>query len=91
MLSGCPTIIAICSSLRMRIADKRNHIVYSCYRQFSEESQTAVFLKFKVDKSDDVYDGKHLHLTIDELENLRDEAAARATRWPSKSSAIAVN
>lgn len=62
-----------------RLADKRNHIVHGFYTQFSEESQTAVFLKFKVDKSDDVYDGKYLHLTIDELEKLRDEAAAMAT------------
>src|SRR5688500_3903782 len=28
-----------------RLADKRNHIVHGFYMQFSEESQTAVFLK----------------------------------------------
>ena len=35
--------------------------------QFNEESQTAVFLKFTVDKIDDIYSGDHLRMTIDEL------------------------
>jgi hypothetical protein len=59
-----------------RLAEKRNRIVHGFYMQFDEDSQTAVFQKFNVDKSDDIYAGKSLRLTIDELETLRDEAQA---------------
>lgn len=61
------------------LAHKRNHIVHGFYMQFDEESQKAVFLKFKAYKSDDTYRGEHLKITIDELEKLRHEAAALAT------------
>jgi hypothetical protein len=62
-----------------RLADKRNHIVHGFYERFSEEDQTAVFLKFKVGKIADIYNGTRLHMTVAELEALRDEAAAMAT------------
>jgi hypothetical protein len=57
-----------------RLASRRNHIVHGHFSEFIEDTETAVFLKFKVDRSDDIYSGSHLEITLAELEMLRDEA-----------------
>ena len=62
-----------------RLAEKRNYIVHGYIAQFDEETQTALFRKFNVDRDDGTtYVSSPLEMTITELEALRDEAAPMA-------------
>jgi hypothetical protein len=59
-----------------RLAAKRNYIMHGFISEFVEDSETVLFHKFNVDRSDDTLAGSPLRVTITELEALRDEMAA---------------